>query len=217
MRLIIFGPPGAGKGTVAKQVTQQAGVPHISTGDMLRAAVAAGSELGRKVKSVLDAGALVSDDLIIELVRDRLARADAAGGWLLDGFPRTMPQAEALAGLLDELDQAVSLVILIDVADEIIVERLAGRRVCLKCGATYHITFSPPNVAGVCDACGSEVVQREDDKPDTVRKRLATYAAQTEPLVHYYEGQGVLQRFDNSGAPEETVARVAQALTALGG
>lgn len=216
MNLIIFGPPGAGKGTVAKQVTEGAGVPHISTGDMLRAAVAEGSELGRRVKSVLDAGALVSDDLIIELVRDRLGRPDAAGGWLLDGFPRTMPQAEALAQLLAELGRKIDLVIMVTVPDETIVERLAGRRVCLGCGATYHMTYSPPQTEGKCDACGGQVVQREDDQPETVRRRLATYAEQTAPLVDYYERQGVLQRFDNSGSPEQTVARVRQALAAIG-
>lgn len=215
MRLIIFGPPGAGKGTVAKQVTESAGVPHISTGDMLRAAVAAGSELGRKVKSVLDSGGLVSDDLIIDLIRDRFTQPDVADGYLLDGFPRTMPQAEALAAVLAELGQKIDLVILIDVPDETIIERLAGRRVCIKCGATYHVKFSPPKAEGECDRCDGEVIQRDDDQPDTVRHRLATYANQTAPLVEYYEAQGVLQRFDNSGAPADTVARVLSALDAL--
>ncbi|MCC7490716.1 MAG: adenylate kinase [Fimbriimonadaceae bacterium] len=215
MRLLIFGPPGAGKGTVAKEVTAAEGLPHISTGDMLRAAVAAGSELGAKVKGVMEAGGLVSDELIIDVVEDRLQQGDTAGGWLLDGFPRTLPQAEALDALLQKLAQRVDLVIVIEVADATIVDRLAGRRVCLACGATYHATFSPTKAEGVCDACGeAKVVQREDDKPDTVLSRLATYHEKTKPLIEYYERQGLTQSFDNSGAPAATVAAVRAALAA---
>lgn len=212
MRLLIFGPPGAGKGTVAQRITGALAVPHISTGDMLRAAVAAGSELGRQVKSVLDSGGLVSDELMIALIRDRLRADDAHGGWLLDGFPRTMPQAQALDALLAELGGGLDRVVLVTVPDETIVERLSGRRVCVSCGATYHIAHTPPKADGVCDRCGGQVVQREDDQPGTVRRRLATYDSQTAPLTAFYEARGLVLRFDNSGAPEETVAAVLSAL-----
>jgi adenylate kinase len=214
MRLLIFGPPGAGKGTVAKDVTAALGLTHISTGDMLRAAVAAGSELGQKVKAVLDAGALVSDDLMIALVRDRLSAPDVAGGWLLDGFPRTLPQAEALDAVLSELGAGIDKVVMVDVPDEVIVGRLSGRRVCLGCGATYHTQFNPPAADGKCSACGGEVIQRLDDSPETVRRRLATYGAQTAPLIHFYQSRGILQRFDNTGAARDTVAAVTAALGA---
>jgi adenylate kinase len=214
MRLLIFGPPGAGKGTVAKDVTTALGLPHISTGDMLRAAVAAGSELGLQVKAVLDAGALVSDGLMIDLVRDRLSQDDAAQGWLLDGFPRTLPQAEALDRVLSSLRAGIDRVVMIDVPDETIIGRLSGRRVCVACGATYHTQFSPPSAERVCDKCGGEVIQRADDAADTVRRRLETYAAQTAPLVEFYEQRGLLSRFDNSGSPQDTVANVVAALRA---
>lgn len=213
MRMLIFGPPGAGKGTVAGQVTSEEGIPHISTGDMLRQAVAAGTELGRTVKGLLEAGDLVPDAVMIQLVGERLEQNDARDGWLLDGFPRTLPQGEALAELLARTGQRLDLVALVEVADQVIVERLAGRRVCLACGATYHLTYSPPQVAGTCDRCGQEqVVQREDDQPETIRRRLATYHHQTEPLIAFYEAQGVVRRFDNSGAPEETVRAVRETL-----
>ncbi len=175
--------------------------------------MAAGSELGLKVKAILDAGALVDDATMIALVKDRLQQADAAGGWLLDGFPRTLPQAEALDAMLGELGQAVERVVLIDVPDETIVQRLAGRRVCLNCGATYHVTYAPPKQAGICDACGqAKVIQRPDDTEATVGQRLTTYHQQTAPVIGHYDAQGVVLRFDNSGKPEATVAAVMAAL-----
>ncbi len=213
MRLLIFGPPGAGKGTVAKDVTAALALPHISTGDMLRAAVASGSELGQKAKAIMDSGGLVPDDLVVDLVRERIAQDDAVKGWMLDGFPRTVPQAEALDAALAAGGAAIDKVIMIDVPDAVIVERLSGRRVCEACGAGYHTTFSPPAVEGVCDKCRGQVSQRADDSSETVQKRLTTYAAQTAPLIDIYDSRGILERFDNTGSAQDTVAKVIAALS----
>ncbi|HAZ64849.1 MAG TPA: adenylate kinase [Armatimonadetes bacterium] len=207
-RLLIFGPPGAGKGTIAGSVTEALGLPHISTGDMLRAAVASGSPLGLAVKAVMEAGALVSDEQIIELVVDRIGQDDATAGWLLDGFPRTLAQAEALDTALAASGQSIDRVIMVEVPNELIVARVAGRRVCVKCGATYHVEFNPPPADGTCAKCGGEVIQRPDDAAETVVKRLAAYEAQTAPLVEFYETRGILDRYENIGPPSETVAKV---------
>jgi adenylate kinase len=182
MRLILLGPPGAGKGTQAAFIKEKFGIPQISTGDMLRAAVKAGTPLGIAAKKVMDAGGLVSDDLIIGLVKDRLAQPDCAGGYLFDGFPRTIPQADAMK----DAQVAIDYVLEIDVPDGDIVERMSGRRVHVASGRTYHVRFNPPKVAGRDDVTGEELIQRDDDREDTVRKRLEVYHAQTRPLVDYY-------------------------------
>jgi adenylate kinase len=182
MRLILLGPPGAGKGTQAQQICQKFGIPQISTGDMLRAAVKAGTPLGIEAKKVMDAGGLVSDDLIINLVKERIAQPDCAKGFLFDGFPRTIPQADAMKAAGVKLD----VVLEIDVPDEAIVERMSGRRAHLPSGRTYHVKFNPPKVAGKDDVTGEDLIQRDDDKEETVLKRLQVYQAQTRPLVDYY-------------------------------
>jgi len=182
MRLILLGAPGAGKGTQAAFLCQKFGIPQISTGDMLRAAVKAGTELGLAAKKVMDAGGLVSDDIIIGLVKERITQADCANGFLFDGFPRTIPQAEAMKAAGVKID----VVLEIDVPDSAIIERMSGRRVHVASGRTYHVTFNPPKVAGKDDATGEDLIQREDDKEETVRKRLEVYHQQTQPLVDYY-------------------------------
>ena len=182
MRLILLGAPGAGKGTQAAFLCQKFGIPQISTGDMLRAAVKAGTELGLAAKKVMDAGGLVSDDIIIGLVKERITQADCANGFLFDGFPRTIPQAEAMKAAAVKID----VVLEIDVPDSAIIERMSGRRVHVASGRTYHVAFNPPKVAGKDDATGEDLIQREDDKEETVRKRLEVYHQQTQPLVDYY-------------------------------
>lgn len=182
MRLILLGPPGAGKGTQAGFITERFGIPQISTGDMLRAAVTAGTPLGREAKKVMDAGRLVSDDIIIGLVKDRLREDDCRAGYLFDGFPRTIPQADAMK----DAGVALDFILEIDVPDEEIIERMSGRRVHLASGRTYHVKYNPPQVAGKDDVTGEELIQREDDREDTVRKRLEIYHAQTKPLIDYY-------------------------------
>ena len=215
MRVILLGAPGAGKGTQARYITEKFGIPQISTGDMLRAAVKAGTELGLKAKSVMDAGGLVSDDLIINLVKERIAQADCANGFLFDGFPRTIPQAEALRDAGVTLDHVVEIA----VDDEEIVKRLSGRRVHPASGRVYHIEYNPPKVAGQDDVTGEELVQREDDKEETVRHRLSVYHSQTKPLVDFYqslaaaEGTPKYSRIEGVGSVEEITAKVLEALS----
>ncbi len=188
MNLILLGAPGAGKGTQAEVISNELNIPTISTGNMLRAAVKAGTEYGLKAKAAMDAGDLVSDDIVIGILKDRITEPDAQNGFILDGFPRTVPQAEALDAMGVQIDKVVEIF----VPDETIKQRVSGRRVCLDCGATYHVDFKPSKVAGVCDVCGKELVIRKDDQPETVISRLKTYHEQTAPLKGYYEAQGKL-------------------------
>ncbi|MCX6371675.1 MAG: adenylate kinase [Actinobacteria bacterium] len=211
--VILLGAPGAGKGTQAVRIAAGYAVPHISTGEMLRAAVAAGTEMGKAAQKIMESGALVPDEVVIGVVRDRLAQADAQKGFLLDGFPRTIEQAERLDAMLADGGRLVTHVILIDVPEDELVERLAGRRMCTSCGKGYHVVFDPPQSDGVCDVCGAELHQRSDDNEATVRSRLEVYRAQTEPLVGYYEHRGVLKTADGGGrTPDEVFVCVEQLL-----
>ena len=200
MNLILLGAPGAGKGTQAEVICNELKIPTISTGNMLRAAVKAGTEYGLKAKAAMDAGDLVSDDIVIGILKDRIKEPDAQNGFILDGFPRTVPQAEALDAMGVQIDKVVEIF----VPDETIKQRLSGRRVCLDCGATYHVDFKPSKVEGVCDACGHELVIRKDDEPETVLSRLKTYHEQTAPLKDYYEAQGKLVTVEGQENVEDT-------------
>jgi adenylate kinase len=212
MRIILLGPPGAGKGTQAKLLTERLRIPQISTGDMLRAAVQDGTPLGRQAKAYMDRGALVPDEVIIGLVRERLQDPDCARGYILDGFPRTVAQAEALEKTLGDLHLNLDHVLCLDVPSEDLVVRIAGRRTCRQCGAMSHVRFSPTRRDGACDACGGETYQRDDDREETVRRRLAVYAEQTAPLVRFYEGRGLLRRVAGTGEIGEIFARMVQSL-----
>jgi len=196
MKLILLGPPGAGKGTQAKMLTDRFSIPQISTGDILRAAVKAGTEMGLQAKACMDAGALVPDAVVVGIVRDRLQEKDCQAGFILDGFPRTVPQAEALTATLAELGKSLDAVLSLEVDVEALVERLTGRRTCRDCGRGYHVKFDPPQQAGTCDACGGELMQRDDDREGTIRKRLEVYREQTQPLTGYYQDLGLLTRVD---------------------
>ncbi len=196
MKLILLGPPGAGKGTQAKMLTEQFSIPQISTGDILRAAVKDGTAMGLKAKEYMDAGGLVPDEVVVGIVRDRLQEADCVNGFILDGFPRTVPQADALQVSLQAMNKELDRVISLDVDAEALVERLTGRRTCKDCGRGYHITFEPSREAGKCDACGGSLSQRDDDQEETIRKRLQVYADQTSPLIKYYRDAGVLLELD---------------------
>ncbi len=212
MKIIMLGAPGAGKGTQAKQIAAKYNIPHISTGDIFRANIKNGTELGKKAKEYMDQGLLVPDELTCDLVMDRIAEDDAKNGFVLDGFPRTIPQAEALTAALEKIGQKMDFAIDVDVPDENIVNRMSGRRACLKCGATYHIVAIPPKKEGICDACGSELVQRDDDKPETVQKRLDVYHEQTQPLIEYYKGQGILRSVDGTVPMEEVFTAITSIL-----
>ena len=216
MRVILLGPPGAGKGTQAQRLTQTLGIPQVSTGDILRAAVAAGTPLGREAKATMDQGALVPDGVVIGIIRERLAAPDCARGYILDGFPRTAAQAEALGETLQALGTPLTAVLSITVEPEELVRRLSGRRTCGSCGAAYHLTTAPPRRAGLCDRCGGALLQREDDREETIRKRLAVYREQTAPLVAYYRGRGLLREVDGRGDIDDVFARVCRLLGAEG-
>ena len=204
MKIIMLGAPGAGKGTQAKRIAQKYTIPHISTGDIFRANIKNGTELGKKAKEYMDQGLLVPDELTCDLVMDRIQQDDCKNGFVLDGFPRTIPQAEALDAALSKIGQKMDYAIDVDVPDENIVNRMGGRRACLSCGATYHVEFNPTKAEGVCDACGAQTVLRDDDKPETVQKRLTVYHEQTQPLIDYYKKQDILKSVDGT-QPMEAV------------
>lgn len=198
MKIIMLGAPGAGKGTQAKKIAEKYGIPHISTGDIFRANIKEGTELGKKAKSYMDQGLLVPDELTCDLVVDRISQPDAAKGYVLDGFPRTIPQAEALTDALNKRGETIDYAINVEVPDSNIINRMSGRRACLSCGATYHLTYNPPKTEGICDNCQGELVLRDDDKPETVKKRLDVYHAQTQPLIDYYQAAGALREVDGT-------------------
>lgn len=198
MKIIMLGAPGAGKGTQAKKIAAKYEIPHISTGDIFRANIKNGTELGKKAKTYMDQGLLVPDELVVDLVVDRVNQDDCTKGYVLDGFPRTIPQAEALDAALEKMGQKIDYAIDVDVPDENIINRMSGRRACLNCGATYHIVSIPPKKEGICDVCGSDLVCREDDQPETVTNRLKVYHEQTQPLIEYYKAKGVLRTVDGT-------------------
>lgn len=198
MKIIMLGAPGAGKGTQAKMIAEKCGIPHISTGDIFRVNIKNGTELGAKAKEYMDKGLLVPDELVCDLVVDRIQQADCEKGYILDGFPRTIPQAEALENALNAIEQKLDYAIDIDVPDENIINRMSGRRACVGCGATYHVLFNPTKVEGKCDVCGESLILRDDDKPETVKKRLDVYHTQTQPLIDFYTERKVLVEVDGT-------------------
>ncbi len=198
MKIIMLGAPGAGKGTQAKMIADKYSIPHISTGDIFRANIKNNTELGKKAKTYMDQGLLVPDEMVVDLIMDRFKEADCANGYVLDGFPRTIPQAEALDNALNAVGEKVDYAINVEVPDANIVTRMSGRRACVGCGATYHIVYNPARTENICDRCGKELILRDDDKPETVQKRLAVYHEQTQPLISYYEKKGVLKEVDGT-------------------
>jgi adenylate kinase len=215
LNLVLLGPPGSGKGTQGERLQEDLRLPYYATGDILRAAVRDETELGRTAKEYMDRGDLVPDDVIVGVIAERIDSREAADGFILDGFPRTEPQAEALAARLAELDRALTGVLLIDVDDEEVVRRLGGRRTCEENGHVFHVDFNPPRAEGVCDLDGSPLMVRDDDEPEVIRHRLEQYHAKTEPLVGYYDGQSLLRRIDGSATPEEVGAEVERTLATL--
>ena len=214
MKIIMLGAPGAGKGTQAKMIAEKFNIPHISTGDIFRANIKNGTELGKKAKEFMDKGQLVPDELTVEILLDRVAADDCKNGYVLDGFPRTIPQADVLDKELTKLGDKVDFAINVDVPDENIVRRMSGRRACLKCGATYHIEHIPPKKEGICDTCGSELVQRDDDKPETVQNRLSVYHEQTQPLIEYYDKKNILKTVDGTKDMQEVFNNIVNILNA---
>lgn len=214
MKIIMLGAPGAGKGTQAKMIAEKYEIPHISTGDIFRANIKEGTELGNKAKGYMDAGELVPDELVVDLVVDRLTWDDAKNGYVLDGFPRTIPQAEALTAALLKNNEKIDYAIDIEVPDENIIDRMSGRRACVNCGATYHVVTIPPKKEGVCDKCGSDLILRDDDKAETVANRLNVYHEQTQPLIDYYTADGTLVEVDGTMAMEEVFDAIVNILGA---
>ena len=208
MKIIMLGAPGAGKGTQAKMIADKYQIPHISTGDIFRANIKNGTELGKEAKKYMDQGLLVPDELTVKILLDRVAQPDCANGYVLDGFPRTIPQAEVLDKALTELNYKIDYAINVDVPDENIVKRMSGRRACVACGATYHIEHIPPKKEGVCDKCGEPLILRDDDKPETVLNRLKVYHDQTQPLIDFYTGKGVLKSVDGTVDMQDVFASI---------
>lgn len=208
MKIIMLGAPGAGKGTQAKMIAEKYGIPHISTGDIFRANIKNGTELGMKAKSFMDKGELVPDELTVSMLLDRVGQPDCKEGYVLDGFPRTIPQAEELDRALSGRNEQIDFAVDVDVPDENIVKRMSGRRACLKCGATYHLEHIPPRKEGVCDTCGSELVLRDDDKAETVLKRLQVYHEQTQPLIDFYTRKGILKTVDGTQDMKDVFAAI---------
>ena len=212
MKIIMLGAPGAGKGTQAKKIADLCKIPHISTGDIFRANIKQGTELGKKAKSYMDAGELVPDELVCDLVVDRIQQYDCTEGFILDGFPRTIPQAEALTEALNAIEQKMEYALNIDVPDENIIHRMAGRRACVGCGATYHLEFAPTKVEGICDVCGEKLILRDDDKPETVTNRLNVYHAQTKPLIDYYDKKGIVYTIDGTQSMDKVFSDIRKIL-----
>ena len=198
MKIVMLGEPGDGKGTQAKMISEKYTIPHISTGDIFRANIKENTELGQKAKTYMDQGLLVPDELVVDLVVDRLAQDDAKKGYVLDGFPRTIPQAEALTEALANIGEKMDYAINVEVPDENIIDRMSGRRACVACGGTYHIKYNPTKTEGICDACGGDLILRDDDKPETVKQRLEVYHTQTQPLIDYYTKEGILKEVDGT-------------------
>lgn len=208
----MLGAPGAGKGTQAKKIAEKYAIPHISTGDIFRANIKNGTELGKKAKTYMDQGLLVPDELVVDLVVDRVNQEDCADGYVLDGFPRTIPQAEALDKALAAMGQKMDYAINVEVPDENIVNRMSGRRACVGCGATYHLVYAPTKVEDICDKCGGSLILREDDKPETVKKRLGVYHDQTQPLIDYYTTAGILKEVDGTIDIQDVFAEIVKIL-----
>ena len=214
MKIIMLGAPGAGKGTQAKKIAAKYDIPHISTGDIFRANIKNGTELGNKAKTYMDQGLLVPDELVVDLVVDRVQQDDCKNGYVLDGFPRTIPQAEALDKALAEFGDKIDYAIDVNVPDENIVKRMGGRRACVGCGATYHLVYAPTKTEGICDVCGKELILRDDDKPETVQKRLNVYHKQTQPLIDYYTNAGILKTVDGTVDINDVFAAIVEILGA---
>jgi adenylate kinase len=215
MNLVLLGPPGSGKGTQGERLQEELQLPYYATGDILRAAVREGTELGRSAKQYMDRGDLVPDELIVGMIGERIDSAEAVDGFILDGFPRTAPQADALAAKLEELSRQLTTVLLIDVSDEEVVRRLGGRRTCVEGGHVFHVEFNPPQQEGVCDIDGSELVVRDDDKPEVIRHRLEQYHAKTAPLIEHYDGQSLLRRIDGAASPDSVADEIRRTLATL--
>ena len=212
MKIVMLGAPGAGKGTQAKMIAEKYGIPHVSTGDIFRANIKNGTELGKEAKQYMDQGKLVPDELTVKILLDRVAQDDCKNGYVLDGFPRTIPQANVLDEALTKLGDRIDYAVNVDVPDDNIINRMGGRRACVACGATYHIVYNAPKTEGICDNCGKELIIRDDDQPETVKNRLKVYHEQTQPLIDFYEGKGVLKSVDGTADMKDVFAAIVEIL-----